>query len=319
MKPGTFALCAGLAAFVDASVVHAEAASAPALPALKPASIPALPATTAPAASKTSKVRVAVPNMVATNSNDAELAKTLTQVLTIEVNKVRGIEAIGMADIEALLNHEQQKALLGCEDASCIAEIGGALGVDALLSSSIGRVGDTIVLSIRLNDTHNARQIGSAYESVSGKPDELIRVVQRKVPEVVAQAQPAWALEATTAASTTTLGKRGAAAEHGQPGGSGFHIVWPAFGVTAAGGLALVAAGVFFGLGLASGGDTADLTRVDFNDHEYWAPGAQEPFDRMKAFNWAGVASAGFGALLTISGVMWQIVAGFDGGTEVGA
>ena len=38
-----------------------------------------------------------------------------------------------------MMDLEQQKSALGCDDASCLAELGGALGVPYLMTMSLGR------------------------------------------------------------------------------------------------------------------------------------------------------------------------------------
>ena len=53
----------------------------------------------------------------------------LTAVLVTELSKLRVIEVISRQDIRQMLVHEQDKLALGCDDASCLAEIGGALGI----------------------------------------------------------------------------------------------------------------------------------------------------------------------------------------------
>ena len=263
--------------------------------------------------------RVAVPNMVATGV-DAALAKTLTEVLTIEVLKTPGIEAIGMADIEAVLNHEQQKALLGCDDASCIAEIGGALGVDALVSSKIGLVGETYVLSIRLNDTRTAKPLGSAYETVTGKPDALINVIRSKVPEVMrslARKETAVAAGVADSAGGTGHTNTGASLNSGSRQlGAPFRVIWPAIGVIATGLVAIAAGGVVGGLAVANWVTGSDHANQRIGGHVYYAPGAQKPFADMNQLAWAALITLGVGGAIAAGGIAWQFIGGVAGDAE---
>lgn len=302
MRHVLFDCCGLLLAIGTAQLARAQTDSAPAtLPVLAPATMtmatPASGPETAAASESQRPTRVAVPNMVATSSTDTELAKTLTQVLTIEVNKVRGVEAIGMADIEALLNHEQQKQLLGCEDASCIAEIGGALGVDALLSSSIGRVGETIVVSIQLNDTHSARKIGGAYETVSGKPDELIRVIQRKVPEVMRTAQPHWAqVDSSTQTRTATRTPNR-------------QMNWPAAGVAGFGAVMILAGA---GLGYVSWSyysNAVDQSQ-QLGGQRYYSSGSQVDISNAQLWGFGSLGALAIGAVASAVGVAWYLLTG---------
>ena len=61
-------------------------------------------------------------------------ARNLTQVLSVELKRIQGASVIGKEDIAAMLDLEGQKQVLGCDsNTSCLAEIGGALGVDKLV------------------------------------------------------------------------------------------------------------------------------------------------------------------------------------------
>ena len=42
-------------------------------------------------------------------------------------------------------------------DTSCLVEIGGALGVDYLVSGSVGKLGDAFVIILKLMDVHEAK------------------------------------------------------------------------------------------------------------------------------------------------------------------
>src|SRR6185295_5852068 len=65
--------------------------------------------------------------------------------------ELRGVSVTGKNDIAALLGLERQKQLLGCSDeqASCLAELAGALGVDGLLTGSLGKVGNGYVVEVK--------------------------------------------------------------------------------------------------------------------------------------------------------------------------
>ncbi|MGC4119652.1 MAG: hypothetical protein QM765_34790 [Myxococcales bacterium] len=70
-----------------------------------------------------------------------------------------GAQVISNADIATMLGFERQKSLLGCDDGQCLAEIGGALGVDYLLSTEVASVSGTLVLSQVLLDSHKATAV----------------------------------------------------------------------------------------------------------------------------------------------------------------
>jgi hypothetical protein len=58
-------------------------------------------------------------------------------------------------DIRASLDQTQKAIMLGCTDESCMAEIGTAMGAPYLFYSNVGRVGDTLVLTVSLIENKN--------------------------------------------------------------------------------------------------------------------------------------------------------------------
>jgi len=136
------------------------------------------------------KKKVAVPKMKASGADIASMASPLTEILTTELESLVDIEVIGSSDISAMLGFEKEKELLGCEDdITCIAEIGGALGVDLLLVSEIGRVGGTYVLTLKLIDTQTGAVLKRGYKSVPNA-DALIGAVKPALAVVVPLISP---------------------------------------------------------------------------------------------------------------------------------
>jgi hypothetical protein len=86
----------------------------------------------------------------------------------------------------------RQKKMLGCaEDATCLAEIGGALGVDYVLTGSLGRLGNLTRVDLKLVDARKARVVARAGESVTGEEERLVSTVQGAVRELLRAASPA--------------------------------------------------------------------------------------------------------------------------------
>ncbi|MCC7380207.1 MAG: hypothetical protein IT384_00145 [Deltaproteobacteria bacterium] len=104
-----------------------------------------------------------------------ETATSLTQILTVEVKQVPGTKVIARDDIRAVLDLETQKELLGCGDSnSCLAEIGGALGVDYLVAGHVGRIAETHVVALRLIDPNTLEVRSRVTESFVGPEDQLV-------------------------------------------------------------------------------------------------------------------------------------------------
>ncbi len=92
-----------------------------------------------------------------------------------------GHTVISTSDIRAMLGFERQKALLGCEsDTSCIAEIGGALGVDLIVSGTLGELGGTFNLSLTLLASDQAK-VEARFTGTAGSEAALPATAERGV------------------------------------------------------------------------------------------------------------------------------------------
>ncbi len=87
----------------------------------------------------------------------ADSAKILTNIVVAEIARAGGYSVISTAEISAMIGFEKQKQLLGCTDnSSCLAEIGGALGVDYFVNGQVGKIGSRYHLNLALTDVVKA-------------------------------------------------------------------------------------------------------------------------------------------------------------------
>jgi TolB-like protein len=105
---------------------------------------------------------------------DAVVAENLTQLLSLELKKFKGLSVISRDEIQTMLRFEAEKQVLQCKsDTSCLVEIGGALGVDYLISGSIGKLGEAFVVTLKLMDVHAAKVVHRASQSLQGAEADL--------------------------------------------------------------------------------------------------------------------------------------------------
>lgn len=97
---------------------------------------------------------------------DESVVQILSEILATEVANRGTYEVISASDINAMLGMEKMKSALGCDNESCLAEIGGALGADFMLSGSVGRLGDKLNISLVLFDQATVKVKGRVRESV---------------------------------------------------------------------------------------------------------------------------------------------------------
>jgi TolB-like protein len=101
------------------------------------------------------KPKLAVLDVTA-NGVDPAQAQGLGAAISKELASRGFFEVISANDIRTLLGVERQKALLGCGDSSCTAELSGALGARFVLQSSLTKLGDSLQLSVQMLDTAKA-------------------------------------------------------------------------------------------------------------------------------------------------------------------
>jgi TolB-like protein len=127
------------------------------------------------------KPRVAVLDIRALGT-EAHKADLVSEVALTEAASFRELEVIGRSDIIAMIGFQKQKEMLGCsEDSACVAEIGGALGVDFILLGSLGKMGDLLRLDLKLVEARKARVLARYGDSVAGREDAMLASVQRGV------------------------------------------------------------------------------------------------------------------------------------------
>jgi hypothetical protein len=241
---------------------------------------------------------MAVPRMRASNEKtDGELAHMLSEILTVEARKVQGVQVLSMSDIEATLGYEQQKQLLGCDDTSCMAELGGAMGCRLILSSKVGRVGDTYVLALSVIDTQSVKVVSSTYDTVEGKPDALITRIRSAVPgllDPVVHTDAPKIVQASAAPAKT---------------GSGSELVlnWPAIGVAGLGVAMLVGTGVVATLGFFEGQNVGEPTEIAGGT--MYEPGSEHSTVQSQVLGYVALGLGLTGLAAVAGGVGWQVLA----------
>lgn len=117
-----------------------------------------------------------------------EIGAVMDEIVLAELQRT-GFEAIGKDDIKALLGFEQQKSLLGCDEASCIAEVGNALGVQFLVAGKLAAVDDSMILTLKLIDVRKAKVLARVNRMVTGGKAQLPAMISASVQELVKTAE----------------------------------------------------------------------------------------------------------------------------------
>jgi TolB-like protein len=132
-----------------------------------------------PAASPPPKrQKMAVMDLKAVQGVSQGTAEILGNVIAADMAK-QGFDVIAKSDIQAMLGFQKDRALLGCtEDASCIAEIGGSLGVDYVLTGQVGKIGSQFNISLLVVDSRKARVVTRLSSFCDANEDALVRAAR---------------------------------------------------------------------------------------------------------------------------------------------
>jgi hypothetical protein len=102
---------------------------------------------------------------------------------------LQGFRVVTAAEIQSALGVERQKQLLGCSDegSSCLAELSSALGVDGIVTGSLGRFGTRYTVNVKVVRSSDAKQLAVFSATVDAEsllPDVLSRAAREVAGQV---------------------------------------------------------------------------------------------------------------------------------------
>jgi TolB-like protein len=137
-------------------------------------------------------IKVAVSEVEAGPSTDPKVAHFVTTLVTSELRRNPGLAVTSQDDVKGLLGFERQKALLGCVETSCLAEIGGALGVEQIITGSMAKLGESIVLVLRVVDVRHGAVLRDVSRRLrNASQDALLDAIPDAVTQLYPRMQPA--------------------------------------------------------------------------------------------------------------------------------
>lgn len=109
----------------------------------------------------------------------APIAKDVTHLFALELDRRKNVNVIGQDEVEKMVKFALDRAeCLGDEALACFVEIGGALGVDYLATGAVGKLGETFLLHLKLIDVVDAKVEHRVLEEYVGEPSELRRAIR---------------------------------------------------------------------------------------------------------------------------------------------
>jgi hypothetical protein len=134
---------------------------------------------------------IAVLDIKAVHGVSDGVAEMLTETFLVGLRDTGAFTSvIGGSDLRATLDLEQAKSAVGCNDNSCLAELGGALGVPFLAHVSIGKIGDEFVLTLKVISAEEGRVLGRAMRT-AGKEAQLLKLIAELAQEAASVSRSA--------------------------------------------------------------------------------------------------------------------------------
>src|ERR1051325_1563887 len=143
------------------------------------------------------KPRLAFIDLTPGNGVAAPVAQGAGELLVVALSETGRLDVITKSDVKAILGHEAQARLLGCGEAACKGDLGGALGAGYLVSGSLSNLGGQLNLVLSLIDVAKAtvaRRVATPVAGESSLGQAAREAVQKLTGEVVPEAGPgaAW-------------------------------------------------------------------------------------------------------------------------------
>jgi hypothetical protein len=105
--------------------------------------------------------------------SDKHIPEVLTDTLAAALSEREGCQIVTQADIAQMMDFEAMKATCAVDSPSCIAEIGGALGVSRVVNGSVASLGDSFKFQVNLHNVATAMVEKRFNRLVSGDAVEL--------------------------------------------------------------------------------------------------------------------------------------------------
>ncbi len=137
------------------------------------------------AASGADEIPVAVMEFTGKGGVTQEQMDSLGDLLANSIRSLGGFRVIGKSDIRAVINFDEQRQLLGCDELGCASEIGGALGVRWVVVGNVSQFEQLYLVNLKLMDVSKLRIEKGLSRKVEGGQAKLIDALAGLVSELM--------------------------------------------------------------------------------------------------------------------------------------
>ena len=111
-------------------------------------------------------------------------ASSLTDRLRSELVKTGAVTVVERGQMNQLLE-EQDFQMTGCTSDECAVEVGQLLGVSLMVAGSIGKLGNTFLVDVRIIDIQTGAIIETMTRNYRGEIDGLIEQIEELARDIV--------------------------------------------------------------------------------------------------------------------------------------
>jgi len=124
------------------------------------------------------KVSMALLNLEPVGVSEIE-ALTLTNRLQTYLGQNKKIDLVERGQVEEILKEQGFQQTGACTEDACIAEIGKLIGVQKMIAGSIGKLGPTYTLDLRIINAATGKIEETISENHRGEIDGLLEILPR--------------------------------------------------------------------------------------------------------------------------------------------
>ena len=125
-------------------------------------------------AEKTEKITLAVMPFHPQGGMSEDTTRILDDLVATHMVPYAGYKIITAKDIEGLLGFDALKQAFDCNAGSCAQELGGALGVNQIITGSVSKLGSKVIFTLTRIDTQLAEVLGRGSATTEADDDDQL-------------------------------------------------------------------------------------------------------------------------------------------------
>jgi hypothetical protein len=130
--------------------------------------------------------RIVVMDLKVEGDAQAAVGTQLTARVAELIARRPEVTVVAPDEVRAMLANEANKQRAGCGEASCLAEIAGALGADLLVSGSVGKIGDAWSVALSAIDARKVRTLNRVSATWRGESIALLELAEPLIARLLA-------------------------------------------------------------------------------------------------------------------------------------